>query len=178
MAFIDTWVTAYAKLATEAEQRELAPRALADLERSYATMTATHLAAAAAPRARPRRPARPDPAAPSAPAGRQGAARVLLPLCRAGLLDSPWPDLSTNIQQEEESLAFVILIGMLFTLISFSPAILCYALTRLADRPRRTPGPLAAPPGAPASPAWADHSYPGPVPSSPGQVGAGYPPAG
>ena len=52
MAFIDAWLTAYAKIASEAEQRERAPRALADLERSYATMTASHQAAATVPRAR------------------------------------------------------------------------------------------------------------------------------
>ena len=46
MAFIDAWLTAYAKLATPTEQRERAPRALADLERSYAAMTASHQAAA------------------------------------------------------------------------------------------------------------------------------------
>ena len=52
VAFIDDWLTAYAKIAPEAEQRKRAPRALADLERSYATMTASHQAAAPAPRAR------------------------------------------------------------------------------------------------------------------------------
>jgi hypothetical protein len=52
VAFIDAWLTAYAKIATEAEQRERAPRALADLERSYATMTASHQAAPPPTRAR------------------------------------------------------------------------------------------------------------------------------
>jgi hypothetical protein len=68
---------------------------------------------------------------------------------------------------------------MVFTLMSFSPAILFYALTRLADRPNRTLAPLGQPPPGPYGyPAWPDHSYPGPMPSPPGQVGAGYPPAG
>jgi hypothetical protein len=52
VAFIDAWLTAYAKIATEAEQRKRAPLALADLERSYASMTASHQAAATARRAR------------------------------------------------------------------------------------------------------------------------------
>jgi hypothetical protein len=181
VAFIDAWLTAYAKIATEAEQRERAPRALADLERSYASMTASHQAAATAMRART--------------AADLMARILLLRLRRPGakvlrvfyylfaVLGFLFvlAGMSTSIRREGESLAFVILVGMVFTLISFSPAILFYALTRLADRPRRDPGPLAGPPppGPPVPPAWADHSYPGPVPSPPGQVGAGYhPPAG
>ena len=85
--------------------------------------------------------------------------------------------MSTSIRREGEGLAFVIVVGMVFTLMSFSPAILFYGLARLADRPRRMLAPVTAeaPPGYPA---WADHSYPGPLPNSPGQVGAGYPPPG
>ena len=150
-------------------------------------MTASHQAAAAAPRART--------------AVELFARVLLLRLHRPGAkvlrvfyylfavlgLLFTVAGMSTTIGREGESLAFVIGVGMVFTLMSFSPAILCYALTRLADRPRRTPGPVIAgppppdppPPGPPVSPAWADHSYPGPVPSSPGQVGVGYhPPAG
>jgi hypothetical protein len=191
VAFIDAWLTAYAKIATEAEQRERAPRALTDLERSYATMTASHLAAATATRART--------------AADLLGRILLLRLQRPGakvlrvfyylfaVLGFLFvlAGMSTSIRREGEGLAFVILVGMVFTLMSFSPTILFYALTRLADRPRRTtesvagPPPLGPPPpgpppsGPPVPPAWEDHSYPGPVPGSPGQVGAGYhPPAG
>ena len=182
VAFIDAWLTAYAKIASEAEQRERAPRALADLERSYATMTASHQAAATATRART--------------AADLLARILLLRLRRPGakvlrvfyylfaVLGFLFvlAGMSTSIRREGEGLAFVILVGMVFTLMSFSPAILFYALTRLADRPRRIPESVAGPPPPPGPgvpPGWADHSYPGPVPSSPGQVGAGYhPPAG
>ena len=80
----------------------------------------------------------------------------------------------------DEILGFLILVGMVFTLLSFSPAILFYALARLVDRPRQslTAIPVEAPPGPPGYPAWADYSYPGPLPNSPGQVGSGYPPSG
>jgi hypothetical protein len=180
VAFIDAWLTAYAKIATEAEQRERAPRALADLERSYAAMTASNQAAAAAPRARTaadllsqillRRLRRP----------RAKVLRVFYYLFAVLGFLFILAGMSTSIRREGESLAFVILVGMVFTLMSFSPAILFYALARLADRPRRIPGPVAdPPPGPPVPPVWVDHSYPGPMPSSLGQVGAGYhPPAG
>ena len=180
VAFIDAWLSAYAKIATSDQQRERAPRALADLERSYAIMTASHQAAATAPRARTavdllarvlllrlRRP----------------AAKVLrvfyYVLAVLGFFFIA-AGMSTGFRRAEEGLAFVILVGMVFTLMSFSPAILFYALARLADRPRRTPGPIAPqpPPAQHGNPAWPDYSYPGPLPSSPGQVGAGYPQSG
>ena len=89
--------------------------------------------------------------------------------------------MSGNILGSDDGLGFVILVGMVFTVMSFSPAILCYALTRLTDRPRRSlettsaPQQPLVPPGyAP----WPDNSYPGPMPSPPGgQADAGYPPA-
>lgn len=181
VAFIDAWLSTYAKIATDAEQRERTPRALADLERSYAAMTTSHQAAAAAPRARTAvdlfarvlllRLHRPG----------AKVLRVFYYLFAAlGLLFTV-AGMSTSIRREGESLAFVIGVGMVFTLMSFSPAILCYALTRLADRPRRIPGPVAGPPppGPRVPPVWADHSYPGPVPTAPDQVGADtHPPAG
>jgi hypothetical protein len=77
----------------------------------------------------------------------------------------------------------VILVGMVFTVMSFSPAILCYALARLADRPRPSPQGAGAPQqpfGPPGYPPWPDSNsaYAGPMPSPQGQAGAGYPPAG
>ena len=181
VAFIDAWLTAYAKLATPAEQRERAPRALADLERSYAAMTASHQAAASTTRSRA--------------TGPDLLARILLLRLRrpgAKVLRVFYyvfavlgfffivAGMSTGFRRAEESLGFVILVGMVFTLLAFSPAILCYALARLADRPRRTPGPVAPqpPPGPYGNPAWPDYSYPGPMPCPPGQVGAGYPQSG
>lgn len=179
VAFIDAWLTAYAKIATEAERRERAPRALADLERSYATMTASHQAAAMAPRGRTAadllsrilllRLQRPG----------AKALRVFYYLFAVLGFLFTWAGMSASVRDEDD-LALVILVGMVFTLMSFSPAILFYALTRLADRPRRAPGSVAPPPPGPGvPPAWEDHSYPGPVPGLPGQVGAGHhPPAG
>ena len=180
VAFIDAWLTAYAKIATDTQQRERAPRALADLERSYAAMTASHQAAATATRAR---------------TAVDLLARILLLRLRrpgAKMLRVFYyvfavlgfffivAGMSTGFRRAEESLGFVILVGMVFTLMSFSPAILFYALARLADRPPRTQGSLSAesPTGPPGYPTWPDHSYPGPVPIPPGQVGAGYPPSG
>ena len=179
VAFIDAWLTAYAKIATETERRTRAPRALADLERSYTIMTASHQAAAAAPRTR---------------TAADLLARVLLlrvhrPAAKVlrvfyyvfAVLGFFFivAGMSTGFRRDEEGLVFVILVGMVFTLLAFSPAILCYALARLADRPRRTPGPVAPqpPPGPYRNPAWPDYSYPGPMPSPPGQ-GAGYPQSG
>ena len=88
--------------------------------------------------------------------------------------------ISSNSFETGEGLGFLILVGMVFTLVSFSPAILCYALARLADRPRRTPGQADGQPpaGSAGDATWPDHFYPGPVPNPPGQVGAGYPPHG
>lgn len=181
VAFIDAWLTAYAKIATPAEQRERAPRALADLERSYAAMTASHQAAASATRTRA--------------TGVDVLARILLLRLRRpgakvlrvfyyifavlGFLFT-FAGISSSSFGTGEGLGFLILVGMVFTVISFSPAILFYALTRLADRPRRTPsqGDGQPPTGPAADAAWPDHFYPGPVPNPPGQVGAGYPPHG
>jgi hypothetical protein len=178
VAFIDAWLTAYAKIATEAQQRERASRALADLERSYATMTASHQAATIA--------------ASRTPTGVDVLARILLlRLHRPGakvlrvfyyifaLLGFLFTlaGMSSGFRQSGEGLGFLILVGMVFTLLSFSPAILFYALARLADRPRRAPGQIDGPPPGPAGDAtWPDHFYPGPLPNPPGQVGAGYQP--
>jgi hypothetical protein len=54
------------------------------------------------------------------------------------------------------------------------------SLARLADRPRRTVAPASAapPPGPPGYPPRPNQTFPGPVPSQPGQVSAGYPPPG
>ena len=181
VAFIDAWLTAYAKIATEDQQRERAPRALADLERSYAAMTASHQAAASAARNRT--------------AVDLLARILLLRLHRPGAkvlrifyyifgvlgLLFTLAGMSGGTFSRGESLGFVIAVGMVFTLMSFSPAILFYGLARLADRPRRTvaPGATGTPPGPPGYTAWPDHSYPGPLPASPpNQVGAGYPPPG
>ena len=65
----------------------------------------------------------------------------------------------------------LILVGMVFTLVSFTPAILFYGLARLADRPQRvSPGQAdGQPPAGPAGDATLpDHFYPGPVPNPPG----------
>ena len=180
MAFIDAWLTAYAKIATDTQQRERVPRALADLERSYAAMTASHEAAATAVRNRT--------------AADLLARILLLRLTRTGAkvlrvcyyvfavlgILFTFAGMSSDSRKAQEGLGFVILVGMVFTLMSFSPAILCYALARLADRPRRTVVPVSAqpPPGPPGYPPWPDQTYPGPVPSPPGQVSAGYPPPG
>jgi hypothetical protein len=181
VAFIDAWLTAYAKIATQDQQRERAPRALADLERSYAAMTASHQAAVTATRNR---------------TGADLLARLLLLRLRRpaakvlrvfyyifavlGFLFVLAGMSGDTFRRADEGLGFVILVGMVFTLISFSPAILCYALARLAERPRRPLAPVAAEPplGIPGYPPWPDHSYPGPMPNPPGQVGAGYPPPG
>jgi hypothetical protein len=181
VAFIDAWLTAYAKIATEAQQRERAPRALADLERSYSAMTASHQAAASATRTRT--------------TGVDVLARILLLRLRRpgakvlrvfyyifavlGFLFT-FAGISSSSFRTGEGLGFLILVGMVFTVISFSPAILFYALARLADRPRRTPGQVDGqpPPGPPGEATWPDHFYPGPVPNPPGQMGAGYPPPG
>ncbi|HEV2928471.1 MAG TPA: hypothetical protein VGW74_07250 [Propionibacteriaceae bacterium] len=180
VAFIDAWLTAYAKIATDTQQRERAPRALADLERSYAAMTASHQAAATATQAR---------------TWADLLARILLLRLRRpgakvlrvfyyifavlGFLFT-LAGMSGGFRRAGEGLGFLILVGMVFTLMSFSPAILFYALVRLADRPPRTLGSVSAesPAGPPDYPAWPDHSYPGPVPIPPRQVGAGYPPSG
>jgi hypothetical protein len=181
VAFIDAWLTAYAKIATPDQQRERAGRALADLERSYAAMNASHQAAASATRTR---------------TGVDVLARILLLRLRRpsakvlrvfyyifGVLGFlfTFAGISSNSFRTGESLGFLILVGMVFTVISFSPAILFYALARLADRPRRTPAQVdGQPPLDPAAgdATWPDHLYPGPVPTPPGQVGAGYPPHG
>jgi hypothetical protein len=181
VAFIDAWLTAYAKIATPAEQRERVPRALADLERSYAAMTASHQAAASTTRTRA--------------TGLDLLARILLLRLRRpgakvlrvfyyifavlGFLFT-FAGISSNSFETGEGLGFLILVGMVFTLVSFTPAILFYALARLADRPRRTPDQAdGQPPAGPAGDATLpDHFYPGPVPNPPGQVGAGYPPHG
>jgi hypothetical protein len=181
VAFIDAWLSAYAKIATEDQRRERAPQALADLERSYAAMTASHRAAATASRNRTAvdllarilllRLHRP-------------AAKVLRVLyyifAVLGFLFVLAGMTGSTFRRGGEGWGFVILVGMVFTLMSFSPAILCYALARLADRPRRalTAVPAEAPPGPPGYPAWSDHSYPGPLPNPPGPVSAGYPPPG
>jgi hypothetical protein len=181
VAFIDVWLGAYAKVATPDQQRERVPRALADLERSYAAMTASHQAAAIGVRSR---------------TTADLLARILLlRLHRPGAkvlrvfyyifavlgFLFTFAGMSGNILGSEDGLGFLILVGMVFTVMSFSPAILCYALTRLADRPRRSLEAASSPqqPFVPPGYAqWPDSSYPGSVPSPPGQVGAGYPPAG
>jgi hypothetical protein len=179
VAFIDAWLTAYAKIATDTQQRERAPRALADLERSYAAMNASHQAAAVGVRSR---------------TAVDLLARILLLRLRRpgakvlrvfyyifGVLGFlfTFAGISGSFIGGDEGLGFTILVGMVFTVMSFSPAILCYTLARLADRPRRSLDAAAQPPpGPPGYATWTDQSYPGPMPSSPGQLGAGYPPAG
>ncbi len=180
--FIDAWLTAYAKIASADQQRERAPRALADLERSYAAMAASHQAAAlAATRTRT--------------AGADVLARILLlRLHRRGAkvlrvfyyifavlgFLFTFAGMSGGSFANGEGLGFLILVGMVFTVFSLTPAIICYGLARLADRPKRTPSAVAAesPPAAPGYPPWPESSYPGPMPSPPNQVGAGYPPFG
>jgi hypothetical protein len=179
VAFIDAWLTAYAKIATADQQRERVPRALADLERSYAAMTASHEAAATGTRNRT--------------AADLLARILLLRLHRTGAkvlrvcyyifavlgFLFTFAGMSGSFLRSDEGLGFVILVGMVFTLMAFGPAILCYALARLGDRPRRSlESGAQPPPGPPAYPPWPDNSYRGPMPSAPGQVGAGYPPAG
>jgi hypothetical protein len=182
VAFIDAWLTAYAKIATPDQQRERVPRALADLERSYAAMTASHQAAAIGVRSR---------------TAVDLLARILLLRLRRpgakvlrvfyyifavlGFLFI-FAGMSGTFVGSDKGLGFVIGVGMVFTVMSFSPAILFYALTRLADRPRRSLEAAGAPQQQsfvpPGYPPWPDSSYSGPVPSPPSQVGAGYPPAG
>ena len=124
VAFIDAWLTAYAKIATEAQQRERAPRALADLERSYAAMTASHQAAATATR---NRTAADLLARILLLRLRRPAAKVLRAFYYIfGVLGflCTLAGLSTGFRQTGEGLAFMLLVSMVFTLMSFSPAIL------------------------------------------------------
>jgi hypothetical protein len=184
VAFIDAWLSAYARIATDDQQRARAPRALADLERSYAAMTESHLAAATAT---PNRTAVDLLARILLLRLRRPAAKVLRVLYYIfgvlGFLFVLAGMTGGTFRRAGEGWGFVIGVGMVFTLMSSSPAILCYALARLADRPPRT---LAAvntetPPGPPSPPGYPngpDHFYPGPLPNPPGQVGAGYPPPG
>jgi hypothetical protein len=128
VAFIDAWLTAYAKIATEDQRRERAPRALADLERSYAAMTASHQAAATATQNR---------------TAVDLLARILL--------------LRLRRPAAKVLRVFYYIFGVLGFL---------FTLAGMSGNTFR------------GYPAWADYSYPGPLPNSPGQVGAGYPPPG
>ena len=179
VAFIDAWLTAYAKIAPEAEQRKRAPRALADVEPSYATMTASHQAAAAAPGPGPRstcwrgscclgctgRP--PRCCGSSTTSSQSWASSSSWPGCPPAFAGRGKPCVCGPGRH-----------GVHPDVVRSGDPVLRACP---AGRPAATdPGQVAAEPlpGPYGYPAWPDYSYPGPLPSPPGQVGAGYPQSG